>query len=84
VSNNEEGVRMSEELEYPEYKVLENYECTKCHEHTTNEIYSMLWKGEPYCPRCALIMKNSGEVKDRVLIMPDLTAEDLKKRRNEL
>jgi hypothetical protein len=74
---------MTEE-EFPIYKMLRDYDCIKCHEHTTNETYSMLWKGEPYCPGCALKMKQSGEVKDRILIMPNLTAEDLKKRRNEL
>ncbi|MFA5406700.1 MAG: hypothetical protein WC307_05075 [Candidatus Nanoarchaeia archaeon] len=74
---------MTEE-EYPIYKCLNNYECTKCKDHVSNETFSMVWKGEPYCPKCALGMKKSGEVKDRTVLVKETTSEELKTRRNEL
>lgn len=58
-------------MNYPIYQVLKDYECEKCKQFINKELYSMIWEGKTYCPRCALEMKKSGEVVDKELVQTD-------------
>lgn len=52
---------------YPIYKNLSKFECSRCERIVEGDNYSMLWNDKPYCAKCALKMKQSGEVIDREL-----------------